>query len=193
MDFNSILQQRRSIKPPQMLSDRDIPDSILQAMLEAANTAPTHGLTQPWHFTIFQKQTRQSLADILTSIYQETTPAAEVNPEKLQKLEKNALSAPLVLAILAKCIPNGKIPLWEEIAATSCAVQNLMLKATEQGVASFWASPPASTSPLFAKALGYPETEFIPLGLLFLGYPDPNQKLPTAPKRAPISTRCKYF
>ena len=52
-EFNSILQNRRSIYPYQFEKGKKIPDEIIRQILENANRAPTHKLTQPWRFTVF--------------------------------------------------------------------------------------------------------------------------------------------
>ena len=37
--------------------------------------------------------------------------------------------------------PAQSIPEWEEIAAVSCAVQNMWLSATALGIGAYWSSP----------------------------------------------------
>jgi len=51
--FNSIVQNRRSIYPYQFIKGKAIPDPVIRQILENANRAPTHKLTQPWRFTVF--------------------------------------------------------------------------------------------------------------------------------------------
>ena len=34
----------------------DVPREVVELMLQAANTAPTHGITEPWRFVVLQGQ-----------------------------------------------------------------------------------------------------------------------------------------
>jgi nitroreductase len=58
----------------------------------------------------------------------------------------------------------------DELAATCCAVQNLMLSAHQRGLGSFWSTPPVAVSPEFAAWLGL-GAGHRSLGLVYLGYP----------------------
>ncbi len=48
-----LIQRRRSIFPKQY-SSKPVARKILEEMLEAARWAPTHRLTEPWEFTVFE-------------------------------------------------------------------------------------------------------------------------------------------
>ena len=52
MDISDIIRKRRAIYPNQFETG-NIDDSIIKLLLENANTAPTHKLTQPWFFKIY--------------------------------------------------------------------------------------------------------------------------------------------
>lgn len=166
----SIFRTRRSIKPAAMDASREVPRGLLMEILEDAHWAPTHGLTQPWRFHVFTGGARTRLADGLQEIYDRLTPATARNEEKRAKLGAAPRLVPAAIAVAAHVVPGGKIPEIEEIAATSCAVQNLLLSAHEKGLGSFWSTPPVTLSLAFAKWLGLDETHH-PLGIVYLGYP----------------------
>ena len=65
---------RRTIKPAQMDSSRAIPRELLLELLEDANWAPTHGLTQPWRFHVFTGGGRDRLADMLQYLFEPLRP-----------------------------------------------------------------------------------------------------------------------
>lgn len=153
-----------------MDATRDVPAEILRAVLEDAHWAPTHGLTQPWRFHVFTGASRGVLADALQLLYDRVTPTGARNEDKRAKLGASPRLAPVVIAVAAKVEPGGKIPEIEEIAATSCAVQNLMLSARENGLGTFWSTPPVTLSAEFAEWLGLDANHRM-LGLVFLGYP----------------------
>jgi nitroreductase len=166
---------RRTIKPHQMDRARDIPAELLREILEDAHWAPTHGMTQPWRFHVFTGPARERLAGGLQALYDRLTPAGARKEDKREKLRANTLAAPVVIAVAAHFEPGGKITETEEIAATCCAVQNLLLSSHQRGLGSFWASPPLSYSKEFAEWLGL-DANHRALGLIYLGYAIPGTR-----------------
>ncbi len=161
---------RRTIKPAQMDGSRPVPADLLREILEDAHWAPTHGLTQPWRFHVFAGEARARLAEGLERLYDELTAPSERREDKRAKLRANVSTAPVAVAIAARVEPGGKISELDEIAATSCAVQNLLLSAHQRGLGSFWSTPPIACSQDFAAWLGLDECHRC-LGIVYLGYP----------------------
>jgi nitroreductase len=180
---------RRTIKPHQMDRTRDVPAELLREILEDAHWAPTHGMTQPWRFHVFTGPARERLADGLQALYDRLTPAEGRKEDKWEKLRTNALAAPVAIAVAARVEPGGKITEIEEIAATCCAVENLLLSAHQRGLGSFWASPPVSYSGAFVEWLGL-DANHRALGLIYLGYPAPGTKAVSS--RVPLSERVVF-
>ena len=50
---------------------------LLRAMLEAANWAPTHGITEPWRFVVLQGEAIDRLGDLKMQHAEETMAPAE--------------------------------------------------------------------------------------------------------------------
>ncbi|MEM8953738.1 MAG: nitroreductase [Verrucomicrobiota bacterium] len=167
---NDIIRHRRSIKPALVDPDAPIPDPLLKDILENANWAPTHGMTEPWRFHLFTGDARQRLAHTLQAIYKETTPAENIRSDKLEKLGTNPLLAPLVIAIVMHRQDIEKIAELDEIAAVACAVQNMHLTASTAGLAAFWSSPPLLSSPQMNAFLKIGPKDKV-LGLFYLGWP----------------------
>lgn len=161
---------RRTVKPNLMDPSRGVDRGLLTEILEDANWAPTHGMTQPWRFHVFDGEARAVLAEALQSIYDQITPAGEVRPDKRTRLRVSCEQAPVVIAIVARVDPNGRISTLDEICATACAVQNLLLSSHQRGLGSFWSTAPAGCSREFLTWLGLDETHH-GLGLVYLGYP----------------------
>jgi nitroreductase len=170
MNAENIFRARRTLKPQSMESAREIGRGILMEILEDANWAPTHGLTQPWRFHVFEGSARIVLGEALIAIYDRITPPGEVRPEKRAKLAANCDLAPVVIAVAACVEPGGKISMMDEICATACAVENLLLSSHQHGLGSFWSTAPVSCSPDFVAWLGLDSTHHA-LGLVYLGYP----------------------
>lgn len=186
----SIFRTRRSLKPAAMDSAREVPRGVLTEILEDARWAPTHGLTQPWRFHVFTGAARARLGDGLQAVYDATTPAAARNEDKRAKLGLNPRLTPVCIAVAARVEPGGKIPEIEEIAATSCAVQNLMLSAHEKGLGTFWSTPPAAMSEDFARRLGLDATHRM-LGVVYLGYAKAGAAVPES-SREPAEARVVF-
>jgi nitroreductase len=170
--LSDLIRQRRSIKPFDMDPARPVGRDLLLQLLENANWAPTHGMTEPWRFTIFQGDARRDLSGAMQCIYRQTTPAVEFREEKLKKMSENPLLAPIVIVLWMARRGGAKIPEREEMAATACAAQNFFLSAHAAGLASYWSSPPLVYTNEFAQWLGLGGEDRC-LGLFYLGWPKP--------------------
>ncbi len=187
----SIYRTRRSLKPKVMDSQREVSRELVMELLEDAHWAPTHGLTQPWRFQVFATSAaRARLGAGLQAVYDAITPTENRKPEQWEKLATNPGLAPVVIAVGAKVIPGGKVPEWEEVAAVSCALQNLMLSAHERGMGTFWSSPPVAASVEFGRWLGWDETHRM-MGLIYLGWPQAGQTWPQS-KRGDLADRVTW-
>jgi nitroreductase len=187
----SIFRTRRSIKPAAMDVSREVPRDVLLELLEDAHRAPTHGLTQPWRFQVFTGAARARLAEGLQELYDRVTPPVSRNEEKRAKIGAAPRLAPVVIAVAARVVPGGKIPEIEEIAATACAVQNLMLSAHANGLGGYWSTPAVTMSAEFAAWLGLDETHRM-MGLLYLGYPQEG-KPPAPSPRDPLAAHVVFY
>jgi nitroreductase len=180
---------RRTVKPNLMDSGRGVDRSLLLEILEDANWAPTHGITQPWRFNVFVGDARLVLADALISIYDQITPSEEVRPEKRAKLRVSCEQAPVIIAVAARVEPNGRISTLDEICATACAVENLLLSSHQRGLGSFWSTAPAGCSREFLSWLGLDSTHHA-MGLVYIGYPK-GEPIPTS-TRIPLAERVTF-
>ena len=184
-EATSLIRSRRTLKPADMDSLRPLERPLLEMLLENATWAPSHGLTEPWRFVVFQHDARASLARTLQEVYLAVTPAEEFRQDKLEKMGQTPLLAPVVLAVNMIRRGGAKIPELEEIEAVACAVQNLMLSATAAGLGSFWSSPPLLGSNPWKTYLGL-NVEDRSLGLIYLGWPKVGKPAPTSSRR-PLS------
>lgn len=185
--INHIITTRRTIKP-KMMANRDIPLDILQQMLENANWAPTHGMTEPWRFSVFMGAAREKLASFLADTYKAITPVEIFKPNKYEGMRENAMLAPAVIAIGMKRQPSKKISELDEIQAVACAVQNMHLTATAHGLGGFWSTNIAAVSSEMAAYIGL-DKEDRALGLFYVGYPKVDW--PTG-SRQPIEDKVRW-
>ena len=179
---SALIRHRRSIKPAGMDPAKAIDRAVLMTLLENATWAPSHGLTEPWRFRVYEGAAREGLADNLQRIYRDVTPAAEVREDKFAKLRDNVLQAPVVIVCLMQRGGVDKIPELEEIEAVACALQNLMLSASAIGLGSFWSSPPLLDSEAFKNWLGLGAKDRC-VGLMYVGWAKDGSAWPTSVRK----------
>ncbi|MDE3183568.1 MAG: nitroreductase [Bacteroidota bacterium] len=187
-EFNSIVQNRRSVYPNQFQKDKQIPDEIIHEILENANRAPTHKLTQPWRFTVFAGEGRELFANLQTDIY--TKYAGEkFNEKKLKNLREYPLLSSHVIVVGMKRSDSVSIPEIEEVIATACAIENIFLSLTPYSLGGYL-STGGITYMEEAKShfdLG-PDDKLI--GTFFIGYPEDLSNPLT--KRTPTDEKVKW-
>ena len=168
--FNSIVQNRRSIYPYQFIKGKAIPDPVIRQILENANRAPTHKLTQPWRFTVFSGKGREVFSEMQTEIY--TKYAGEnFKEKKLQNLRDYPLFSSHVIVVGMKRTLHISIPETEEIIAVGCAIENIFLSLNAYNLGGY-----ISTGGITYLDEAKPYFELGPhdrlIGTIFIGYPD---------------------
>jgi Nitroreductase len=139
-EVNKIIRGRRSMFVAQFKENDPVDDAIIEEMLENANWAPTHKLTQPWRFIVYTGEGLKTFANYQAELYKKRaekngTPFIEAT---YNKFKENPTKASHVIAILMKRTEGSGLPLMEEIAATAMAVQNMYLTASAHGLAAYW-------------------------------------------------------
>jgi nitroreductase len=168
-EVTAIIRDRRTIYPEQY-STRKIHKEQIELLLNNAVWAPTHGMTQPWRFIVFQDNALIELSEALGSIYLSEIPKEKQLDSKLGKLMSRPKMASDVIALILDREEGTKISEEDDFAAISCAVQNMHLTATAQGIGAFWSTPGIIKSGLFNEFLGLNKGQRC-IGLFYLGYP----------------------
>jgi len=136
--INHLIQNRRSIFPS-MYSDEKVDDVIIKQMLENANWAPTHKLTEPWRFVVFSGRGLEKLADFQSKFYkQRALNKGDFSEDKYEKLRVKPLLASHIIAIGLHRDEKERVPEWEEMASVACAVQNMCLTAAANKIGCYW-------------------------------------------------------
>lgn len=186
--ITELIKSRRSTKP-RCFNGKTIEDRIVWLILENANWAPTHGLTQPWRFKVFTGSSLEKLANFQADLYKQTTSNDNFKPEKYERMKTNILKSSHVIVICMKRQISAKIPEIEEIEAVACSVQNMALTATAYGICSFWGSGGVTYTKELKDFLGLKQQDCC-LGYLYLGYSD----VPvTSGRRDPIQEKVEWF
>jgi nitroreductase len=165
-----VIKNRRSIKPVKM-NGKKIPDEQVKELLKLANWAPTHGRTEPWRFIVYSGNSVKEFCHQHAELYK-----AYTLPEKFEQanydkqLHNGDFASHIIIAIMQRG-NSPKIPVLEEIASTSMAIQNILLGATAAGMASFLSTSGMIHHPPMKNFLQLKEDDIV-MGLLFLGYTD---------------------
>ncbi len=135
---NYLMQSRRSVFPKDYIQGERVADEIIEKMLENANWAPTHKLTEPWRFVVFTKEGLHQLAEIQASCYKKVTTAdGSFKEERYQNLLKKPLQSSHIILIIMKRDEKERVREVEEIGAVFCAIQNMYLTAVGYGVGCY--------------------------------------------------------
>ena len=167
-EFNRLMRNRRSVFPKQFVEGKKIPDETVRQILENATWAPSHGLTEPWHFVVFTDDGLKKLAQFQSELYKETA-GEKFKEDKYQKLQSNPLKASHVIAICMKRDPNKKIPEIEEIASVATSVQNIYLSVTAYGLGGYWTTGGVTYIEKAKPFFGLGEEDKL-LGFFYMGY-----------------------
>jgi nitroreductase len=163
--LTELIKRRRSVFPASYI-DKEVPAEVIAQVLEAANYAPTHKLTQPWRFTVITGTAKERLGAELGAIYKRTIPAEKFLQKKYNSFAEKTGQAACIVAIQIQFHPD-QLPAWEEIAATACAVQNMALTAESLNIGAYWSSPPLIDH--LGEFLNLKENEKC-YGLFYMGY-----------------------
>lgn len=186
-EFNDLIKNRRSVFPKQFEQGKRIDDAIVSQILENANWAPSHGQTEPWKFVVFTGEGLQKLATFQAELYKKEA-GENFKEATYQTLSANPLKASHVIALCMKRDPNKKFPEVEEIAALSCAVQNIYLSTTAYGVGGYWTTGGVTYKPSAKEFFGLGEDDKL-MGFFYLGH----VAVPsTAGKRKPIEEKVEW-
>ncbi|GAA4315881.1 nitroreductase family protein [Nibribacter koreensis] len=153
------------------MNGRFIPDEQIQEILALADWAPAHGHTEPWRFVVYAKEKVQDFCLTHAVLYKKHTAPELFKETTYEKLLHMGDQASHVILAYMQRGDLPKIPALEEVAATSCAIQNLLLGATALGIATYWGSGGMAYKPPM-KALLNLRVEDSVLGILYLGYAD---------------------
>ncbi len=166
--FNNLCRNRRSVFPDQFEAGKKVDDAIIKEILTNATWAPNHGREEPWHFTVFSGDGLQQFADYQSELYKETTPN-NFKEMTYNKLQQQPLKASHIIAIGMKKSVNKNIPEVEDVAAVSCAVQNIYLSVAAYGLGGYWTTGGITYRPQAKAFFGLGEEDKL-LGFFYIGH-----------------------
>jgi nitroreductase len=164
-DVRRVILERRTVHD---YSDQPIPEGALERALEAAAAAPNHRMTEPWRFTRVGRQGREVLARISIDLKTDggkspLSPAGEVKA-------RDKILKPAELLVVSQAVDEDPDVAQEDYAAIACAVQNICLSLTAEGIGSKWSTGGVTTDPRTYEQLRIDSARERIVGFVWIGY-----------------------
>lgn len=168
------IAHRRSLGLARYQPDKPVERELIERMLRAADWAPSHNETEPWRFTVFMGESRRTLGEAFGEVYRSEVGEADFRTEAYEANCAKVWHAPvwISIAMVPALKPDGTMLMTveEELMAVACAVQNMHLVASAQGLAGMWHSKGQSVHPRIAAFLGLEPPSRL-LGFFYCGWP----------------------
>jgi coenzyme F420-0:L-glutamate ligase / coenzyme F420-1:gamma-L-glutamate ligase len=178
----AFVEARRSIRA---FRPDPVPRADLDAIVEAACLAPAPHHSRPWRFVIVDTdESKHALARGMGARWRRDLVADGVAAERVDVLvdasHRKLTRAP---ASVVACLTWDGLDRYADerrqraewgmaLLSLGAAVENLMLTATDRGLASCWVAAPIFCPEEARDALTLPE-EWLPHALVLVGRPDP--------------------
>jgi nitroreductase len=171
MDVEKAIRTRRTHKA---FGAQPLDPAVLDELFELARWAPNHHLTNPWRFRVLGERTRERL--MLLAESRQAGAAAKL------------ARAPTLVAVTASQT-GDPVQDREDLLATAVAAYLVLLGAHARGLAGYWRTVALLDDPRGRAILDVPAGE-TPVGLLYLGAPVQEQRVP---ERAPLADVVAYL
>jgi nitroreductase len=171
MQLDEAIRTRRTHKA---FGPEPVPPAALDELFELARWVPNHHVTNPWRFRVLGERTRARLIEL----------AESVQPGSAVKLQR----APTLVAVSAR-LSGDPDQDREDLYATALAAYVVLLGAHARGLAGYWRTVALLADQRGRAVLGLAGEEE-PLGLLYLGTPVQDQRVP---ERADPATFVSYL
>jgi len=141
------------------------PKSLIETLINNSNWAPSHKLTMPWHYIVFEGNSIQALTNKILEIQTKQNP--NLDEAKVYKISIIPQKVSHIIAICLK--PSFIVPLWEEYSSIGAAIQNIYLTLnTQNDFGGYWTTGNATNTQEMKNYLGLEETHEH-LGFFFIG------------------------
>lgn len=177
VDYDSFAALVRSRRTHMLVDrDREVPAEMIDELCELATWAPNHKKTWPWRFASLTGDARARLGEAFVADMVFRDFGDEV---KRAKTRAKYTRTPNILVV--GCAPHPNPSLHEENRdAVAAAVQNLLLGATAQGLATFWSTPALIDAPSVLDLCQFARDDRI-IAVIYIGWPVATVEVPHRP------------
>ena len=172
MELIETINNRRSVRK---YKDIDIPNDIIEDLINSARLAPSAKNRQPWEFMIVKNKTKNEIADIMLEQLKESKVSLErkiYNANSSVKATANIMKQAPILILVFK--PKEDNWIIGDSLSIGSAIEHICLRATDLGLGSLWIRDIVYTQKEIAKLVGKDNMELI--SAISIGYPDENPK-----------------
>ncbi len=168
MDVLDAIYARGSVKA---FNDRPVERELVEKLLDAAVRAPNHRLTEPWGFYVLTGEPKQRFAELRRDLRAKRfdDPEAPEVQKALEKAYEGAARTPVIIAVTT-LVADDPVQRDEDFAATSCAIQNILLAAVDLELGTYLRTGALIEDDRVRELLGVPDDHRI-VGTIYLGYP----------------------
>ena len=185
MDMLEMMAKRRSV-PPQAMIGAGPSEAEIKQILTLAARVPDHGKLVRWRFIVFEGDARLKAGEAIAAAYLLEKPQASA---EAVAMERGRLArAPLVVAVVGRTGPHGKIPEWEQHMTLGAVCMSLSFAAQGLGYATCWLTEWFSYNRQVLDALGLEPQERM-AGFVHIGRSDARPAERERPDLAMITSR----
>lgn len=149
----------------------------LERLLEAAVMAPNHHLTEPWRFIVLGGDELKVLGEVFAQVAEK----AGSNRELARDLPQRA---PIIITVIEHPKNDPHVPDIEEHHTVGAAMQNILLAAHADGLATMIRTGSYASASEVRAHLGVSPSEIV-AGFIYVGYP-PAGFSKKAPRKTPV-------
>ena len=161
---------------------KNVDTKLIIDLLDIAVYAPNHKMREPWRFILLEGKEKYAFShQYLDALNEDVRIKTEPSVSKI-------FSAPLLVIVVMPKNRNFRDEI-EDMEANAALIQNYMLLATEEGLATAWKTPLFSETDLFKEMIGVTSDEII-IGLIMTGYSD--ERIEAKPRKSAASLTTLY-
>ena len=149
-------------------------DAELEPVFATAVRAPDHGAIRPYRFRTIRGSAREELGAVFAEGLKRRKPDA--SQEDLTALAAKPLRSPLIIAVMAKVMPDHpKVPPIEQVITAGMAAQNILLALEALDYGAVFLSGAPTLDPHVKRAFGLEDKDTL-LGFLYVGTPSEQRR-----------------
>lgn len=185
MTVEDAIEERVSVKE---YTDAPVPRATIERLLELANTAPNHRMTQPLEFRVLGASSKRAYADALADRKTKKIDDPGVAEAVRTKVVRRHERVPAMIGVVVEESEDPEIR-EEDYATAFMAIQNLSLAAVGMGLGTHIKTGAVMGEASLRAALDVAEGQRL-VAIVFLGEP---AEVPDRKPRAPAEQKTRWL